>query len=542
MQEWEAVFKENFFKNRNIKDKNRDDFFSFDFEKDNLSPFDFINMDKSVDRIKTAIDNKEKILVYTDYDCDGIPAATILSDFFNKIGYKEFQVYIPHRHLEGYGLHIEALDRFVCNGYTLVITADLGITNIEQVEYLKSKNVDIVLSDHHLPIVLDGKEILPDTEYLINPMVSYEKYQNKYLCGAGVAWKIVHAFLVKYRNEYGVVDGWEKWLLDMVAIALVADMMPLSGENRKLVTFGLKVLQKSPRPAIQKICSIAKINQKNLNEKDIAFTFAPRINAAGRMDHPILAYKMLADIDGKALDYVETIENLNTKRKQSVKDINSFLKDMTFNDGDGPILVGNSEWPIGVVGLVAQKIVDDTGRTALVWGSEGDVARGSVRSGNMNHNAVNLLAACKDALLHFGGHEQAGGFSLNMSNLSLFQELLSKNHLDNIVLKTNDDTQFFVDSEINTRDINQKTFNILREMAPFGIGNPDPRLRLSEKIINIKRFGSDNQHIELSIGGVPSVLFNVTQETEEHLKTKNSFIGNIEYDNWRKRYQFKIHL
>lgn len=542
MQEWEAVFKENFFKNRNIKDKNRDDFFSFDFEKDNLSPFDFINMDKSVDRIKTAIDNKEKILVYTDYDCDGIPAATILSDFFNKIGYKEFQVYIPHRHLEGYGLHIEALDRFVCNGYTLVITADLGITNIEQVEYLKSKNVDIVLSDHHLPIVLDGKEILPDTEYLINPMVSYEKYQNKYLCGAGVAWKIVHAFLVKYRNEYGVVDGWEKWLLDMVAIALVADMMPLSGENRKLVTFGLKVLQKSPRPAIQKICSIAKINQKNLNEKDIAFTFAPRINAAGRMDHPILAYKMLADIDGKALDYVETIENLNTKRKQSVKDINSFLKDMTFNDGDGPILVGNSEWPIGVVGLVAQKIVDDTGRTALVWGSEGDVARGSVRSGNMNHNVVNLLAACKDALLHFGGHEQAGGFSLNMSNLSLFQELLSKNHLDNIVLKTNDDTQFFVDSEINTRDINQKTFNILREMAPFGIGNPDPRLRLSEKIINIKRFGSDNQHIELSIGGVPSVLFNVTQETEEHLKTKNSFIGNIEYDNWRKRYQFKIHL
>lgn len=542
MQEWEAAFKENFFKNRNIKDKNRDDFFSFDFEKDNLSPFDFINMDKSVDRIKTAIDNKEKILVYTDYDCDGIPAATILSDFFNKIGYKEFQVYIPHRHLEGYGLHIEALDRFVCNGYTLVITADLGITNIEQVEYLKSKNVDIVLSDHHLPIVLDGKEILPDTEYLINPMVSYEKYQNKYLCGAGVAWKIVHAFLVKYRNEYGVVDGWEKWLLDMVAIALVADMMPLSGENRKLVTFGLKVLQKSPRPAIQKICSIAKINQKNLNEKDIAFTFAPRINAAGRMDHPILAYKMLADIDGKALDYVETIENLNTKRKQSVKDINSFLKDMTFNDGDGPILVGNSEWPIGVVGLVAQKIVDDTGRTALVWGSEGDVARGSVRSGNMNHNVVNLLAACKDALLHFGGHEQAGGFSLNMSNLSLFQELLSKNHLDNIVLKTNDDTQFFVDSEINTRDINQKTFNILREMAPFGIGNPDPRLRLSEKIINIKRFGSDNQHIELSIGGVPSVLFNVTQETEEHLKTKNSFIGNIEYDNWRKRYQFKIHL
>lgn len=542
MQEWETEFKENFFKNRNIKDKDIEDFFSFDFEKDNLSPFDFVNMEKSVERIKKAIDNKEKILVYTDYDCDGIPAATILTDFFNKIGYTDFQVYIPHRHLEGYGLHVKALERFVCNGYTLVITADLGITNIEQVKYLKSKRVDIVLSDHHLPIVLDGKEMLPDTEYLINPMVSYEKYQNKYLCGSGVAWKIVHAFLVKYRNEYGVIEGWEKWLLDMVAVALVADMMPLVGENRKLVTFGLKVLQKSPRPAIQKICSIAKINQKELNEKDIAFTFAPRINAAGRMDHPILAYKMLADIDGKGLEYVETIENLNIKRKQSVKDINSFLKDMTLTDGDGPVLVGNGEWSIGVVGLVAQKIVEDTGRTALVWGAEGDIARGSVRSGNMNHNVVNLLAACKEALLHFGGHEQAGGFSLNMSNLNLFQELLSKNHLDTVVLKSDDNDNHFVDSDVNVKDINQKTFNVLRQMAPFGIGNLEPRLKLSEKVINTKRFGSDSQHIELSIGGVPSVLFNVTQETEEYLKTKESFIGNIEYDNWRKRYQFKIHL
>lgn len=542
MQEWETEFRENFFKNRDIKDKNKDEFFSFDFEKDNLSPFDFVNMGKSVERLKRAMDNKEKILVYTDYDCDGIPAATVLTDFLNKIGCKTFEVYIPHRHLEGYGLHIEALDRFVCNGYSLVITADLGITNIKEVEYLKSKNVDIILSDHHLPITLEGVEVLPDTQYLINPMVSYETYKNKYLCGAGVAWKLAHAFLVKYRKEYNVIEGWEKWLLDMVAIALVADMMPLVGENRKLVTFGLKVLQKSPRPAIQKICALAKVNQRELNEKDIAFTFAPRINAAGRMDHPILAYKMLADIDGKGLEYVEIIEDLNTKRKQSVKDINSFVKDMTLTNGDGPVLVGNKDWPIGVVGLVAQKIVEDTGRTALVWGMEGDIARGSVRSGKANHNVVNLLAACKEALLHFGGHEQAGGFSLREEKLELLQELLTANSDIAIMKEEKDDATSFVDLSISIKDINQKTFNKLREFAPFGIGNSEPRLELSEKIINTKRFGSEGQHIELSIGGVPSVLFNVTQETERDLKSRESFVGNIEYDNWRKRYQFKIHL
>lgn len=542
MQEWETEFRENFFKNRDIKDKSKDEFFSFDFEKDNLSPFDFINMEKSVERLKRAMDNKEKILVYTDYDCDGIPAATVLTDFLNKIGCKSFEVYIPHRHLEGYGLHIEALERFVCNGYSLVITADLGITNIKEVEYLKSKNVDIILSDHHLPIVLDGVEVLPDTQYLINPMVSYETYQNKYLCGAGVAWKIAHAFLVKYRNEYNVIEGWEKWLLDMVAIALVADMMPLVGENRKLVTFGLKVLQKSPRPSIQKICAIAKVNQKDLNEKDIAFTFAPRINAAGRMDHPILAYKMLANIEGKGLEYVEIIEDLNIKRKQSVKDINSFVKDIIFSEGDSPILVGHKDWPIGVVGLVAQKIVENTGRTALVWGMEGDIARGSVRSGEANHNVVNLLAACKEALLHFGGHEQAGGFSLKEENLEILQKLLNKHYKESIIKDIKDKASNFVDLEIKVKDINQKTFNKLREFAPFGISNVEPRLLLSEKIINTKRFGSDGQHIELSLGGVPSVLFNVTQETEERLKAEESFVGNIEFDNWRKRYQFKIHL
>jgi single-stranded-DNA-specific exonuclease len=347
---------------------------------------------------------------------------------------------------------------------------------------------------------------------------------------------------VKYRSEYGVVEGWEKWLLDMVAIALVADMMPLVGENRKLVTFGLKVLQKSPRPAIQKICALTKVNQKELNEKDIAFTFAPRINAAGRMDHPILAYKMLADIEGKGLEYVEIIEDLNNKRKQSVKDINSFVRDMVLTDGDGPVLVGSKDWPIGVVGLVAQKIVEDTGRTALVWGMEGDTARGSVRSGVLNHNVVNLLTACKDALLHFGGHEQAGGFSLKESNLELLQDLLTKNSEAAVMKQGKSNKTEYIDISIFVKDINQKTFNKLREFAPFGIGNAEPRLMLAEKVINTKRFGAEKQHLELSIDGVPSVLFNVTRETEDQLKSRESFVGNIEYDNWRKRYQFKIHL
>ena len=541
MSDWETEFTENFFRNRDVKDKEKDTFFIFDFEKDNISPFMFINMDKAIDRIKKAIDLKEKILVYTDYDCDGIPAATIFTDFFNKINYKNFEVYIPHRHLEGYGLHKKALERFVCNGYKLVITADLGITNIEEVKYLKEQNVDVILSDHHLPVVLNGVEMLPDTEYLINPNISHEIYPNKYLCGAGVAWKIVHAFLVKYRSEYGVVEGWEKWLLDLVAIALVADMMQLRGENRKLVSFGLKVLQKSPRPGLQKICQLVKLEQKDINEKDIAFTFAPRINAASRMDHPIVAYKMLANIDGKGREQAEYLEELNAKRKKSVKDINDYIKDIKLEEGDrSPILIGDKAWPVGVVGLVAQKIVEDTGRTALVYGVEGDVARGSVRSGVENHNVVNLLAACKECLMHFGGHEQAGGFALNIKDIDSFKELLSEHagKFINVINKKEEK----IDMTIGVEKVNEQTYKIINKFAPFGIGNETPKLKLLGSVLNSKRFGEGSKHLELNINGVRSVLFNISQETEKTLLSQGHFVGCIEYDNWRKRYQFKINL
>ncbi len=540
MKDWEAEFGQIFFKNRNIKDTS--DYFTFDFEKDNLSPFGFANMEESVKRLKVAIDNKEKILVYTDYDCDGIPAATVLSDFFKKIGYSDFAMYIPHRHIEGYGLHKNVLERFVCNGYSLVITADLGITNIEEVKYLTDSGVDIILSDHHLPLMIDGVEVLPNTKYLLNPNVSYEKYPNKFLCGAGVAWKIVHAFLVKYGEEFSVKVGWEKWLLDVVAIALVADMVPLVGENRKLVHFGLKVLQKSPRKGIQKVCSLAKLDQKSINEKDIAFTFAPRINAASRMDHPMIAYKMLSDIDGDGDKQAEVLEKLNQSRKESVKDISDYLKDITFNKEDEFILIGNKDWPIGVVGLVAQKLTEETGKTSLVYGIENDVARGSVRAGGDILNVVNLLAECKEVLLHYGGHEQAGGFALRAEDVFKFESLLKEKAK---LLKSDSSKKnklSFKDATIDLKDINGDTYNFLQKFAPFGIGNDLPALELETKVSSSRRFGQGGKHLELLFGKVPSVIFNVSQETEDRILKESTFLGYIEYDSWRKCYQFKLHL
>ncbi|MDI9355112.1 MAG: DHH family phosphoesterase [Cyanobium sp. MAG06] len=208
----------NFFKNRNIDEEERERFITPDYKRDILDPFIFIDMDKAVKRLKSAIDNKEKILIYTDYDCDGIPAGTILYDFFKKINYNNFENYIPHRHKEGYGLHKAVIEKYIKNGYTLMITADLGITNVEEVKYSEENGMNVILTDHHLPLHkvenINGEErkseILPPAYTILNVQLQREKYINKGLCGCGTAWKLICGFLSKYREEYSVVEGYEK--------------------------------------------------------------------------------------------------------------------------------------------------------------------------------------------------------------------------------------------------------------------------------------------------------------------------------------------
>ncbi len=543
---------QNFFKNRGIvTQETQERFLSPDFESDLHDPFDFVDMEKAVSRIYKAVKDKEKILIYTDYDCDGIPAGTILYDFFKKIGHSNFENYIPHRHKEGYGLHVEALERYTSNGFTLMITADLGITNIKEVEFAENNGMNVILTDHHLPLHVKNKkgiliEDLPQAYALINCQTSREIYKNKGLCGAGTAWKLVNAFLVKHGEEFDVPKGWEKWLLDMVALATVADMMPLTGENRTLVHYGLKVIRKSNRPGLQKLLSLAKENQKDINEKTISFTIAPRVNAASRLDHPMKAFHMLSGANKtleETINYAVELESINKTRKDTVSDISKYLSSSISDfEKDNVIFIGSKDWPIGVAGLIATQIVEMTGKTTFVWGlDEAGIVRGSSRSGKNKMSVMDLAASIKDTLLHFGGHEMAGGFAFVDGKQDEVKDRLNKSYELLIALDVTQET-----SEVKTLyDFDYKGENLKtiyeeqEKLSPFGMGNVAPVFKM-EGDVKVREFGENKKHVELSINNISIIKWNAGKNIKDKIKSGKTFYANLEKDNWKNGYRFML--
>lgn len=293
---------------RDITENNVDSFFDPKYE-DLLDPFLIDDMEKVVLRIHKAVKENHKVLVYSDYDCDGIPAGVLMFDFFKKINFDNFENYIPDRHTEGYGLNDEVVGYIKDNKFDLVITIDLGIAEIERVGIIKSFGIDVIIIDHH-----EQHQVLPDAYAILNPKKKQDKYPFKGLCGCGLAYKLVQAFLSRYGKEFDVLPGFEKWWLDLVAISTVADQVPLLGENRTLATFGLKVLQKTKRPGLVALFTIAKLNQKNISEGDIAFMIAPRINVASRMASPMLAFSLLSEKDNILAKMIaQNIEDLNKR-------------------------------------------------------------------------------------------------------------------------------------------------------------------------------------------------------------------------------------
>ncbi len=274
---------------RNVKPEEAGLFLEPDYAQSSHDPFLLPGMREAVDRILLALTNGEKVSVWSDYDCDGIPGGVMLTDFLRTLGL-EVRHYIPHRHKEGYGLNIEGLDELVADGVTLVITIDLGTTEGKNIAYAKTKGIDMIVTDHH--IVQDINN-LPDAVAVINPKRPDSKYPFDGLCGAGVAWKLVQAILVENRPA-DFNEGQEKWYLDLVGIATLCDMVPLVGENRMLAHFGLKVLRRARRPGLAALLQMLKIKPATITEDDIGFMIGPRINAASRMDNPAVAAQMLA--------------------------------------------------------------------------------------------------------------------------------------------------------------------------------------------------------------------------------------------------------
>lgn len=468
-----------------------------DYERDMHEALLMHDMERAVVRIFEAIEAKEKIAIYADYDCDGIPGAVILHDLLKKIGYENFIVYIPDRHEEGYGLNKEAIDEFIKQEVKLIVTIDLGTSDHEDIAYAEGNGINVIVTDHHIP-----HDTLPKAFALVNPKVG-DSYPEPMLCGAGVMFKLVQAFLKKYGEYFNIKKGWEKWLLDMAGLATLSDMVPLTGENRVIAYFGLQVFRKSPRPGLQQLLKILKIDQRTITEDDITFMVTPRINAASRMDSPIRAFELLSENEtGKAGALAMHLSKINDERKTLVAHIMKEVKHSLSERELGPVIViGNPKWRLGVLGLVAGKICDEYARPVFVWGRQGEgkevVIKGSCRSDG-SINVVDLMEEAREYFLDYGGHELAGGFSVSQDKIHTLEEkLIGIFHKNKKELS---EYKHDIDTDLSLSYVNDAFVKTIENMAPFGLGNPKPLFRFPQvSVRNTKQFGKEKNHLEIVI-------------------------------------------
>lgn len=519
-----------------------EDFLNPDFERRH-NPFLMPDMERAVVRLFEARESGEKIVVYTDYDCDGIPGAVIMHDFLHVIGCTNFEIYIPHRHDEGYGLHKQAIDEFAKQGVGLLITVDLGITAKEEVAYAGVLGIDVIVTDHHEP-----PEELPKAFAILNPKVG--EYPDRMLCGSGVAFKFIEAFLEKYREYYKVPVGWEKWLLDMVGIATLADMVPLVNENRLFAYYGMMVLKKNKRPGVQALLSSLAIHPQYLGEEDITFSIAPRINAASRMAEPMRAFELLSSKDPVVIgDRVALLTGLNDKRKTLVAGYIKKAKTMLKQRQSEPIIViGDITWQAGVLGLVAGKLAEEYKKPVFVWGGEeGDILRGSCRS----DGSVDLVALMntlpEDSLAGFGGHTLAGGFSLTKKQAHAFPEKVLAVY-ESIKVEIEEVSSVSVDARLSLIDISKKTVSLINGLAPFGVGNPKPVFLFDNVTITaVKLFGKQKNHLEimLSDGKVfkkAIAFFKTDEDYHVAVGQQRSIMGCIEESFFAGRYELRLRV
>lgn len=484
-------------------------------------PFLLKDMKKAVKRILSAIEKKEKIIIYSDYDCDGIPGGVVLHDFFKKIGYKNVENYIPHRHEDGYGFHLSAVEKFAGDSVKLIITVDCGITDVKTVARANELGVDVIITDHHIP---NGK--LPYAYAIINPKQKGDKYPYKEISGAGVAFKLVQALLEK--GDFDITAGWEKWLLDMVGLATVADMVELRGENRSFAHYGLKVLRKSPRVGLMKLCRKIKVNQQQITEDDIGFMIAPRINAASRMDLPYDAFKLLVTDDEVEADELSSYLNkINDERKGIVAGMVKEIKKRITGIGKlrEVIVMGNPIWRPALLGLAANSIVEEYDRPVFLWGrEEGDVLKGSCRSDG-SVNLVNMMEMVKETFIGFGGHAYSGGFSIMNENIHTLEQTLSDSYEEAKKHHEDNGEEMYIDKNLSIDDVNWDTYSVIEKLAPFGIGNPKPLfLFKSVEIINVKHFGKEKNHLQLDFENFSGKIISAIA----FFKTNESFDRSLE--------------
>ncbi len=434
-------------------------------------PFELRDMDRAVERTVKAIRSGEQIGVFGDYDVDGVSSTAIMVLTLRFLGASP-QWFIPHRIDDGYGMQSDRIADLARNGVTLLITVDTGITAVEEVRHAQSLGMDVVVTDHHL-----ADSELPDAAAIVNPNRPDAIYDGARLCGAGVAFKFVHALLKGADVPAPEAKEFLKGLLDLVALGTIADVVPLKGENRLLAHFGLECLSNSPRPGIRALLKICKLEGRRLTAEHVGFALGPRINAAGRTDHAGTALELLlTEDDARAAELATKLNSLNTSRRSEEAGILKLClkqaESQMESGEDSLLVVDDPSFHLGIVGIVASRLADRFYRPAIVLRSDPELARGSARS-IPRFDVHEALGACESYLEGYGGHAAAAGVRIAPARIDEFRTAI--NGYASNVFQTRDMTpEIAIDTELDPEDISWELFDHLAKMEPFGEDNPAP--------------------------------------------------------------------
>lgn len=456
------------------------------------NPFLLKDMDKAVNRIQKAIENKENIWIYGDYDVDGITSVSLLLHYFKSIGF-EAKYYIPDRFEEGYGINCDAIDYIKSQEGNLIISVDCGITSIKEVDYANSLGIDFIVTDHH-----QCQEKMPNAFAVINPKRKDCSYPFDMLAGVGIAFKLVQALtpsdmMEEICNRY----------LDIVALGTVADVAPIIGENRILVKYGLDRLNETDNVGLKALIDICGLRDKKINTGYIGFVLAPKINAAGRILNASLGVKLLlSETFDEAINIAKDLYDNNVARqdieKQIVYEAEVLIKEKVDLEKDKVIVLSSEKWHSGVIGIAASRIAEKYYRPTVLIGIENGIGKGSVRSvGNIN--IFDILYECKDMFIKFGGHAQAAGLSIPALDIDEFRKKI--NTIANLYIKEFDLIPFVdIDMELSVKDIGFNIIEEIEKLEPYGLGNPKPQFLYKDLVVEyFSLVGKDSNHLKLLV-------------------------------------------
>lgn len=504
----------------------REAFLSPDYEAAKYDPFLLPDMDKAVERLVKAQGKGETVVIYGDYDIDGLTASTLLLDSFEKFGLNA-SVFIPNRFVEGYGLSADALTRLAENGAELVVTVDCGSLSHKEIEHANSLGLDVIVTDHH-----SVTETMPPAVAVVNPKRLLADHPEAYdgfelretekpkdrktrslypfvdLAGVGVAFKLIQALQTKLE---GLPAGQEKWLLDLVALGTVCDVVELRSENRANVYWGLKVMQKTRRIGLKMLLAVAKVDESKLNARALGFIVGPRLNAAGRLETAQLALDLLTAIDSaKALAIAEELDALNLERRTEQARIFAHASEKIQNFmNDKVIVVSDTSWSHGIIGIVAAKLLEAHGKPAFVLQElEDGTAKGSARSFG-DFSAVEGIRATEKLLIKGGGHKLAAGVTLETAKITEWRVAINAYYAS---LKLNDQEKYLLPkADVTLDDFSELTETLVEEIAqlePFGNGNPEPVFRVKGAVVAGRRtMGTHQQHVAYNLADRKGKMF-----------------------------------